>query len=52
MNLPRAKSLAFALTVVRHTLQGTLYEENGGRLDSEHLVAELVRMIKGYLGVR
>jgi AcrR family transcriptional regulator len=51
---PRPReAVAFALTVVRHTLQGlALQDERGGALEDQRLVKELTRMVTAYLGVR
>lgn len=51
---PRPReAVAFALTVVRHTLQGlALQNGRGGALEDERFVKELTRMVAAYLGVR
>jgi AcrR family transcriptional regulator len=51
---PRPReAAAFALTVVRHTLQGlALQDGRGGALEDERFVKELTRMVTAYLGVR
>jgi AcrR family transcriptional regulator len=51
---PRPReAAAFALTVVRHTLQGlALQDGRGGALDDVRFVPELTRMVGAYLGVR